>query len=97
MVYKISMIFLVKIDASGANSQDISNKVLVNYTISDKNTNFSLAKSENELADFLTHAARLNAPVASVEVEKDNTLDFLTEAAQLNTPVAALEEEQDTH
>jgi hypothetical protein len=98
MIYKISNEFYMRTEECSTLTQDKSKvavPVLVNYTISDKNANFSSASNENVLADFLTRAAQLNAPVSEVAVEKDNTLDFLTEAAKLNAPVAEMEAEQD--
>jgi hypothetical protein len=98
MVYQISNEFSTRtsdLSALAQNNMKEAAPVLVNYTISDKNANFSSVADENELADFLTRAAQLNAPVAEAEVENDNTLDFLMQAAQLNAPVADLEAEQD--
>jgi hypothetical protein len=100
MVYQISNEFYTRtrvISAHDNNNVQTTARVLVNYTISDKNTDYSSNVNDNELADFLTRAAQLNAPVAetAIEAEKDNTLDFLFQAAQMNAPVANMEAEQD--
>jgi hypothetical protein len=98
MIYKISNEFYTRTDESSTVAQykvKVATTALVDYKISDKNNNLSSETNENSLADFLTHAAQLNAPVAEVEVENDNTLDFLTTAAQLNAPVADMVVEQD--
>ena len=100
MVYKISNEFYTRtgvLSACDQNNANLAAPVLVNYTISVKHSSVASKVNENELADFLTRAAQLNAPVAETasEVAEDNTLDFLTQAAQMNAPVADMEAEQD--
>jgi hypothetical protein len=94
MIYQISNEFFSKDGEASCSTKSNSKEaatVLVNYTVSVKNLKAS--SNNNELADFLTRAAQLNAPVA--EVENDNTIDFLTQAAQLNAPVAEMEADQE--
>jgi hypothetical protein len=90
MVYQVSTEFMSYTGIYSLNKCDNKEtaRILVNYSIPEKKSKQSSANNNNELADFLTKAARMNAPVATVKVETDNTLDFLISAAQLNSEVA---------
>jgi hypothetical protein len=97
MVYQVSNEFLTRtgIAVQNRNTNEAA-AVLVNYTVSEKNTKHTASYNESELGSFLTSAAKLNAEIATEEsTESDNTLDFLTSAAQLNAPVAEMEIEAD--
>ena len=98
MVNQISNDFYTRTVAFSASCQNNTINVAaipVKYTISTKLTNTVTISNLNGLLDFLTNAAKLNAPQAKVEVETDITLDFLTQAARLNAPVADITDEQD--
>jgi hypothetical protein len=98
MVYQISNDFFSSNDELSYSTRSNSNETpatLVKYSVPARNLKVALNSNENELADFLSRAAQLNAPVADAEVEVDNTIDFLTQAAQLNAPVADLESNED--
>ncbi len=97
MVYQVSNEFMTRagISVQTRNNSNEAGAILVNYTIANKGLNQS-SYNDQELASFLTTAASLNAPVAEMETEKDNTLVFLTKAATLNMEVAGASNSDDT-
>jgi hypothetical protein len=90
MVYQVSTEFMTCTGICSLNKDDNKEaaSILVNYNMPEKKSNYTSANNNNDLADFLTKAAQMNAPVATVKVENDNTLDFLIASAQLNSEVA---------